>query len=144
MVIEYDEMPQPEITITFWIKIFGNDGTNPNYDVFYYSDSTDTLKIKYNGDMKNDLDGYGLCLVFSDDQNDSIIARDKTYRKQFGKWTFISLSYYSDKPTAPGLKDTREYFPFHFCSNRNELLTFFKTCIQFNTTGKRIITTLFK
>ena len=111
MVIEYDEMPQPEITITFWIKIFGNDGTNPNYDVFYYSDSTDTLKIKYNGDMKNDLDGYGLCLVFSDDQNDSIIARDKSYRKQFGKWTFISLSYYSDKPTAPGLKDTREYFP---------------------------------
>ena len=42
MVIPNDQIPQPEITITFWIKIYGNKGDANGYDIFYYSDS---LKI---------------------------------------------------------------------------------------------------
>ena len=104
LTISHGPLPQTEITITFWIKLYGNSGEDQNYDIFYYSD---TLKIKYNGDMKNNLNEYGLCLVYKDN---TIIARDKSYREQFGKWTFISLSYYRSY-RDDSLHDTRNYFP---------------------------------
>ena len=82
------------ITCTFWVKPF--DFSSDKGILIKYSNNLDLIFI---ADQKDKF--YGLNLRFISD----LIANDKDFRVNLGKWTFIAIAYHYTR------NETNEFFP---------------------------------
>ena len=83
-------LKHPGVTVSFFIKIYGFSIAD-KIDVIYLGEH---LKINYNSDINSPY--FGLNLVTFKGSSETVISNYYDFRKQFGVWTFISVSSFDN------------------------------------------------
>ena len=91
-----------ELTISFWIKLFGFS----KYPSEIVSFSTN-LKLYYQNDQAKD--DYGLNVIYTAGTDKSLVVVP-SFREKFGDWAYISLANYDSESISNGISRSN-YFP---------------------------------
>ena len=88
-------------TITFWVKPYGFDSSP--CDIIFYGRN---LKLEYNADYNDK--NFGLSLRYKAGNSEwEVMTLSPTFRMNIGKWTYISLAYWTETTVSGALN----YFP---------------------------------